>query len=71
MTNLTIDDKEYALDDLSDTARAQLQMMISTDQEIARLNTQLAIAQTARMAYSKALKESLPVLPEGDTVKLN
>ena len=71
MPNVTIDNKEYELDELSDTAKAQLQMMIFTDQEIARLNTLLAIAQTARMAYSKALNESLPVLSESDTIKLS
>jgi hypothetical protein len=30
------------------------------DQEIQRLQVQLAIAQTARLAYAKALGEALP-----------
>mgnify|MGYP001468085299 CR=1 FL=1 len=30
-----------------------------------RLNAQLAIAQTARIAYANALKASLPVSTEG------
>lgn len=60
MPNITIDNVEYDLGKLSDNARAQLQMVQFTDQEIARLNKQLAIAQTARIAYANALKEALP-----------
>lgn len=71
MPKLTIDNIEYELDDLTETAKAQLQMMLTTDQEITRLNAQIAIAQTARMAYAKALNEALPALPEGDTLNLN
>jgi hypothetical protein len=71
MPKLTIDNIEYELDDLTETAKAQLQMMLTTDQEITRLNAQIAIAQTARMAYAKALNEALPALPEGDTLDLN
>ena len=71
MPNITIDDKEYDLDSLSNEAKSQLQMIQICDQELGRLNAQLAIAQTARMAYSKALQEALPALPAGDTVKLN
>ena len=41
-------------------AKAQLNMLAATDQEIARLNIQLAIAQTARIGYSNALNAALP-----------
>jgi Family of unknown function (DUF6447) len=71
MPNITIDDNEFDLDSLSNEAKSQLQMIQICDQELGRLNAQLAIAQTARMAYSKALQEALPTLPAGDTVKLN
>jgi hypothetical protein len=71
MTTINIDNKEYDLESLSDDAKSQLQMLQICDQEIGRLNAQLAIAQTARMAYSKALQERLPSLPQGDTLKLN
>lgn len=57
---LTIDGKEYGPDDLSDNARAQITNLRVTDQEIARLQQQLAIAQTARTAYANALKAELP-----------
>ena len=57
---ITINNKEYNLDDLSDNAKAQLGSLQLTDQEIIRLQQQLAIAQTARNAYAQALNEELP-----------
>jgi len=57
---IAIDGKNYALKDLSDTAKAQLANLRLVDQEIARLQQQQAIAQTARNAYAKALQEQLP-----------
>ena len=60
VANITIDEIEYDLDKLSDDAKSQIQMMQLTDQEIARLNVQLAIHQTARRAYADALKAALP-----------
>ena len=71
MPNITIDDKNYDLDSLSTEAKSQLQMIQICDQELGRIKAQLAIAQTARIAYSKALQEALSALPAGDTVKLN
>ena len=59
-TTITINDKEYILDDLSDAAKAQLGSLQLTDQEIIRLQQQLAIAQTARNAYAQALNAELP-----------
>lgn len=57
---ITIDGKDYALDDLSEAAKGQLTNLRVVDQEIARLQQQQAIAQTARNAYANALKEQLP-----------
>lgn len=56
---ITIDGTEYRADDLSETARQQVMNLRVTDQEISRLNQQLAIAQTARTAYANALKKEL------------
>lgn len=56
---------EHAYDDLSDEAKGQLNNMAVTDQEIARLQTQLAIAQTARAAYARALGTALPQTEAG------
>jgi hypothetical protein len=49
-----IDDVEYNTDNLSPEALQQLQMLQVTEQELARLNAQLAITQTARIAYANA-----------------
>ena len=57
---ITIDDKEYVLEDLSEAARAQLISLQVTDQEIIRLQQQQNIAQTARNAYAQALSAELP-----------
>jgi hypothetical protein len=46
-------------------------MLQFSDQEIARLNAQLAIVQTARVAYSNALLAALPATPLSDTLKLS
>ena len=58
-TVITIDGTEYAIDELSANARAQIVNLRVADQEIARLQTQLAIAQTARAAYAQALAAEL------------
>lgn len=60
MPTIKIDDKDYDLDKLSTEAKAQLTSLQVCDQEIQRLQAQLAIAQTARMAYARALGEALP-----------
>ena len=69
MPTIRIDNTEYDLDSLSNEAKAQLQMLQVTDQEIARLNVQLAIAQTARSAYSQALQSALPTA--SDIIKVS
>ncbi|MCG5526333.1 DUF6447 family protein [Ectothiorhodospira haloalkaliphila] len=58
--NVTIDGKQYDLQGLSDNAKSQLTNLRVTDQEIERLNQRLAIAQTARAAYARALNAELP-----------
>jgi len=60
MTTININNTPYELEGLSDDVKAQLNMIQQVDLEIARLNARLAIAQTARMAYSKAVEELLP-----------
>lgn len=57
---IKIDDKEYDLYALSDEAKNQLGSMQFVDAELARLNAQTAVYQTARNAYANALKELLP-----------
>lgn len=76
MPTIKIDDIEYDLDSLSAEAKSQLQMLQVTEQEIQRLQLQLAIAQTARNAYANALKSALPtpleqVQAQGETLKFS
>jgi len=60
MSNITIDEKEYELDLLSNQAKEQLISLQFVDAELQRLTAQAAVLQTARMAYAKALNEALP-----------
>ncbi len=71
MPNIKIDDKDYDFDSLSNEAKSQLQMINICDQELSRLNAQLAITQTARLAYSKALLAELPVIGSSDIINLS
>ena len=64
MSTITIDDITYAEGDLSDEAKKELGSMQVCDQRIAALQTDLAIAQTARNAYAAALNSLLPKAAE-------
>ena len=56
---ITIDGKEYAPDELSDNAKEQLASMKIADERIAQLQSELAIAQTARNAYARAVADEI------------
>lgn len=60
MSNVTIDGQSYELSSLSEEARAQLMSLQFVEQEITRLQLQMAALQTARNAYASALKAHLP-----------
>jgi multidrug resistance efflux pump len=64
MPLITIDERQYELDLLSSTTKEQLASLQFVDAEIQKLQAQLAVYQTARMAYSNALKASLPKMEE-------
>lgn len=57
---VTIDGRQYVLEDLSADAQSHLTNIQVTDQEIGRLQTRLAIFQTARNTYAQALQAALP-----------
>ena len=57
---INIDNIEYDIDTLSEEAKNQVLSLQFVDAELARLNAQVAVNQTARIAYSNALKELLP-----------
>ena len=63
MTTLTVDNKEYEIEKLSESAKAQITSINFVDGELQRLNAQAAVLQTARVAYAKALNEELGVKP--------
>lgn len=71
MPTIKIDNVDYDLDSLSEDAKAQLQSIQFVDQELAKLQMQVAAMQTARNAYVNALKAALPVVPGSDTIKLS
>ena len=73
MSKITIDNIDYDIDTFADDAKAQLSSLQFVDAELARLDAQAAILQTARMAYSNALKAALPASPDGqvELMKLN
>ncbi|MGS2744723.1 DUF6447 family protein [Halomonas sp. LS-001] len=54
---ITIDGKEYTLESLGQKGREQLQNLRVTDQEMQRLQDQMAITQTARNTYARILAE--------------
>jgi len=59
MVSVTIDGKEYDADKLSDNVQAQLLSLQAVDRRIENLQEELAILQTARIAYGNALKTEL------------
>ena len=63
MPTVTIDNKEYDLDSLSNEVKQHIVNLQLCDQDIQRLQIQLGIAQTARGAYSNALNAELPKTP--------
>ena len=56
---IKINDKTYTLENLSDRAKELIQSINFADQQIEQLNNEWAIADTARIAYTKALKSSV------------
>lgn len=56
---IKINDKNYLLENLSDRAKELIQSINFADQQIEQLNNEWAIADTARIAYTRALKSSV------------
>lgn len=59
MATIKIDGKDYDIEALSDKSKAQLASIKYVDAELGRLQAQIAALQTARIAYSRAIKEAL------------
>ena len=56
---VTIDDVEYKLDELSDSAKAQLANIQFVDAKLQQLNNEWAVSDTARIGYTNAFKAEL------------
>ena len=67
MATLTINDKAYDISKMSKEAKAQVSNLRFVDTEIARLNPTVAVLQTARNTYIKALLPHLEGTPEKKT----
>ena len=56
---ITIDGVDYTTNSLSDNAKAQLANIQFVDKQIQQLNNEWAVADTARIGYTRALKAEL------------
>lgn len=55
---ITVDGKEYLIADLSENARAQIKNISFCDEQIQQRSSEWAIADTARIGYTAALKRA-------------
>lgn len=62
---ITIDGKEYKATDLSQKAKEQLNNLQFVDAQIQQLNNEWAVADTARIGYTNALKAELEKIKSG------
>ena len=56
---ITIEGKDYKLDDLSDAAKAQVSNIQFVDAQLQQLSNELAISDTARIGYTNALRSEV------------
>lgn len=59
MPKITVDNVEYNTEDLSDNGKAQLASLQFLEVQTNKLNSEIAVYQTARNAYVAALKAEL------------
>lgn len=59
MHEITIDGQKYDIDKMNAETQAQVRSLQFVETEIARKHNELAVLQTARLAYAKALKAEL------------
>ena len=65
-TTIKIDGTEYELSDLSKNAQAQINNINFVDKKLQQLESELAVADTARMAYSQALNHEIKTQREDE-----
>ena len=59
MAKITIDGVDYELDNLSDNGKAQVASLQFLEAQMRKLQSEIAVYQTARNSYSGALKDAL------------
>ena len=59
MATVTINNKEYNLDDLTDKAKENLASLQFVQNELKKLQAQIAVFNTAASAYSNALQKEI------------
>ena len=59
MPKITVDGIEYNTEDLSDNGKAQLASLQFLEVQMTKLKNEIAVFQTAKSAYSAALKAEL------------
>ncbi len=59
MPKVTIDDIDYHTEDLSENAAAQLASLQFLEDHMNKIKQEIAVYQTAQMAYSQALKAEI------------
>jgi hypothetical protein len=64
--SVSIDGIEYKLEDLSDEAKVQLANIQFVDSRLQQLSNEWAVADTARIGYTNALKSELSKNTSGE-----
>jgi len=62
MSQITIDGVDYALEDLSENAKAQIASLQYVERKLREMQAEVAALQTAKNAYAYALKSDLQQL---------
>jgi cell division protein ZapA (FtsZ GTPase activity inhibitor) len=71
MAKITINDKEYDVGLLPERARGNIASIQFVDAEIQRIESQLSVLKTARLAYLHELNGQLQQTSAGDNIKFN
>lgn len=70
MPKITVDGLDFHTEDLSENGMAQLASLQFLEQQMAKLKTEISVYQTARNAYSQALKVELEQAEQEASVAL-
>lgn len=62
MPKITVDNIEYNTEDLTANGKAQVASLQFVEAQLAKLKAELAVYQTAKVAYTNALKAELEKL---------